>query len=1304
MLLTDLFLRSVARHGERLAVDVPPGPGRPARQQVRYAELAAMADRLRSELAAHVEEEALVVVMLPRETPWLYAAQLGVMWAGAGYVCLDESFPDAHLAHVVQDARAVCVITDAARRGRFDGVDVEMLEVPDSVAVDALQPGDFAPVPGWCSERSLAYAIYTSGTTGKPKGVLIEHRGVVNLITSGLERFRVTADDRMSQNSSPAYDSSVEEIWLAFAAGAALVVMDDVTVRSGPDLPAWLRRERVTILCPPPTLLRTMAVRSPRTELPELRMCYVGGEPLPQDLADLWGESLRLENGYGPTECTVTVVRGQVCPGEAVTIGEPVPPHVAHVLDEQLHAVPDGSPGELCIAGPGLARGYLGLEELTAERFPTLPGIGRVYRTGDVVTRGADGRLSYGGRIDSQVKVRGYRIEVEAVEAVLARCAGVREVAVVARGEEPSRMLVAHVVADSEHDTLDVKALTEAVAAELPRYMVPGAFTTCPALPRSVGGKVDRRALAATPPVAAHQADAPPGDGSLRGVVAGAFASALGVRPEELTDDDDFFARGGNSLRAALLVSALRGDERLRAVAVRDVYAAPTVRGLAEVAALRARPGGAAARAGSAHGSAGGSALWSTVVHAAFLLTEWAVVAVTLWAVAVYVFPWLLAMPLVTLLVVLPCLAPGIRLITAVLGVFGAVTAKRLVIGRYCAGRTPAWGSLRARHWVVTRFAAWIPWGLFEGTEMTSVVLRMLGARVGRRVHFHRGVALQGGGWDLLEIGDDVSFGRDAELTMCELDDGELHIGPVRVGSGAMLDVRAGLGPGAVVGAGAVVRALAFVPAGAAVAAGAEAAGVPATQLGAAPPAPTAAVGRSWRYTSWVLLLRLVTSALAWAPFSLVAWTIARIFELDGTDVVQWLLVDGPSSLPALFLLLVATASLGVLVSLLGSALLLRVLPRVPAGVFGRWTIRYWWASTRMRWLEAAGDWLSGSLFWPRWLRLAGMRVEDDVEVSSIHDVLPERVSLGGSSFLADGVYLGTPRVRCGEVTVGETSLGRETFVGNHAIVTQGERMPNGLLLGVSTCADADAMPADSAWFGNPAFRLPQREVVEVDRALTHEPGLLRVLNRLFWESLRFTLPLLPAAVALWWFDVLVAGGFWWSVVATVAAPIGFALVVLATKWLLLGRVRPGQHGLWSCWASRWDFHYVLWNRYGRALLSPLEGTLILPWFLRAMGMKIGRRCVLGDGFAQVVDPDMITIEDGATVHALFQAHSFEDRVLKIDRVRLGARCTIGRGAVVLYGADVGEDAHVMPHSVVMKRELLLPGRRYAGAPTNEVG
>jgi non-ribosomal peptide synthetase-like protein len=168
----------------------------------------------------------------------------------------------------------------------------------------------------------------------------------------------------------------------------------------------------------------------------------------------------------------------------------------------------------------------------------------------------------------------------------------------------------------------------------------------------------------------------------------------------------------------------------------------------------------------------------------------------------------------------------------------------------------------------------------------------------------------------------------------------------------------------------------------------------------------------------------------------------------------------------------------------------------------------------------------------------------------------------------------------------------------------------------------------------------------------------------------------------------------------TVVAGASLCALVLALKWVLLGRVRPGTHALWSCWCSRWDCFYVAWGMYARAFLARLEGTLWLSWYLRAMGMTLGRRVLLGPGFAQVVDPDMLVIEDGATVSAMFQAHTFEDRVLKIDRISIRRGATIGEGAVPLYGAEVGAGAVVAPHSVVMKRERLLPGTRYEGAPT----
>jgi non-ribosomal peptide synthetase-like protein len=169
---------------------------------------------------------------------------------------------------------------------------------------------------------------------------------------------------------------------------------------------------------------------------------------------------------------------------------------------------------------------------------------------------------------------------------------------------------------------------------------------------------------------------------------------------------------------------------------------------------------------------------------------------------------------------------------------------------------------------------------------------------------------------------------------------------------------------------------------------------------------------------------------------------------------------------------------------------------------------------------------------------------------------------------------------------------------------------------------------------------------------------------------------------------------------ATLGIGAFFCLLVLSLKWILLGRVRAGAHPLWSCWCSRWDFLYVAWAVYASRLLATLEGTLLLSWYLRAMGMRLGRRVVLGSGFAQVVDPDMLRFEDGATVSCQFQAHTFEDRVLKIDQVHIRSHATVGSTAVLLYGSDIGARAQVAPHSVVMKRESLVPGESYAGCPT----
>ncbi|MCK6458877.1 MAG: AMP-binding protein, partial [Planctomycetes bacterium] len=244
-LLHGFFERSAREHPGRTAIEVPPGTGRPGQRTATYAELSARAGAVAARVRGHVRGETLVPILLPRDTPDLWAAQLGVLMAGAAFVCIDPAFPDGHARAILADAGATLLLTDAEGAARGLGEAIDVAAIPP-----AARPPE---PPPFLTPASLAYVIYTSGTTGAPKGVMIEHRSIANLVGEDLERFALGPGDRVAQGSSAAYDSSIEETWLAFAAGATLVVLDDEAARLGPDLAPWLRRERITVFCPPPT-------------------------------------------------------------------------------------------------------------------------------------------------------------------------------------------------------------------------------------------------------------------------------------------------------------------------------------------------------------------------------------------------------------------------------------------------------------------------------------------------------------------------------------------------------------------------------------------------------------------------------------------------------------------------------------------------------------------------------------------------------------------------------------------------------------------------------------------------------------------------------------------------------------------------------------------------------------------------------------------------------------------------------------------------------------------------------------------
>jgi non-ribosomal peptide synthetase-like protein len=1308
--LHELFEVAAREWPDAVAIDVPPGRSRPERLLVSYAELERRARAIAARLQTLVTRECVVAIMLPRDSDLLYAAQLAVLKAGAAHMCIDPAFPDDRVNALLADSDAAVLLTDASGLRRTRGLlGVATVFDAGSLAAHSVADDDGLTAPEWIGPSSLAYVIYTSGTTGTPKGTLIEHSAIVNLVTSDLAEFDLGPGDRVVQHSSAVYDSSVEETWLALASGATLLVMDDDAVRLGPDLPAWLRRERATVFCPTPTLLRATGCRDPERELPDLRLLYVGGEALPRDVAERWASGRRLENGYGPTECTVTSLRAWIHSGNDVSIGTPVVGTSAWVLDESLREVPDGETGELCLGGVGLARGYHRRPELTAHRFLEHPALGRIYRTGDLAQRTADGVFHLHGRLDSQVKLRGHRVELEEIEARLARCDGVQEAACCLQEAGVTQVLVAFVVPASADAPPDEEKLRQLLRDTLPTHMVPARITTLTSLPTTTGGKLDRRSLPTIDVDGLRDGrDTVMPRNATEARIAAAFVEVLRLNAPPSVTANFFDDLDGDSLSAAIAVSILQDDPATAAITVRDLYDHPSA---ADLAAFAAESTGERDDGSRPHEPRPPvkRPVAATFFQSAWLFTDFVIASLLSYVVLFHAMPAVVErIGVVASTLLFPPLALiGLAAYT-VATVAYAVWVKRHLVGRYQPMRVPIWGRQWLKHWVVSRAAARIPWWLLEGTEYQKIALRALGARVGERVHIHRGVELIDGGWDLLEIGDDVTLSQGAGVRLIELEAGEMIVGPVVLEPGCTLDVHAGVRTDCRVGRDAFLTAHSSLPRGGRIPSGERWDGIPARAAGQAPRVPTVARDRTFSpRTAGDLLLGARLALVMFLAFptevlSLAVWQwYANIFSSTASAFGTLFDVRAAATV-------VALAVVSVPLWLLMAAIACRVLGRGRDRVVSRWSAAFipLWLVPDL--VDSTQRWLYGTLFWPHWLRLAGARIGRDCEVSSLIDALPSTIDIGDHSFLADGIYLGGARVHRGTVTVRPVALASNVFLGNGAVVPGGVRVPEGTLLGINTVADPRLMRPHTAWFGHPPLRLRRRPVSAADSRRAEHPSALRRASRLFWETARFLLPIGPVlafVLYLWAIErVTVTGSLLQLTIAIPLISLGTALLpivtALATKWLLLGRARPGMHPLWSCWASRWDFFCVVWNVYVRELAVELRWTALLAVLLRAAGARVGRGVVLDGRLVEdLPDPDMITIEDGATVEGTFQAHTFEDRVLKNGPVVIRAGATVSHNAVLLYGADVGTNTRVAPHSVIMKHERLLPGISYEGFP-----
>ncbi|MFJ4672562.1 Pls/PosA family non-ribosomal peptide synthetase [Kitasatospora purpeofusca] len=1254
-------------------------PAEPAlddgRTVLGYRALAAEVEQLRRRLAAAgIGRGDRVGVRVPSGTNDLYVSVLAVLAAGAAYVPVDFEDPDERAQLVFEEA-AVAAVLGAERALTLTGGAGEPLGAREPLADRT--PDGHRPTPA-----DDAWIIFTSGSTGRPKGVAVSHRNAAAFVDAEAALFLqdepIGPGDRVMAGLSVAFDASCEEMWLAWRHGACLVPVPRSQVRSGADLGPWLAEQEITVVSTVPTL----AALWPAEALNEVRLLIFGGEACPPELVQrVVTEGREVWNTYGPTEATV-VACGALLTGEGpVRIGLPLDGWDLVVVDEAGEPVAPGGTGQLVIGGVGLAR-YLDPEK-DAEKYAPLPSMGweRAYRSGDLVQADPEGLL-FLGRADEQIKLGGRRIELGEVDAALQALPGVAGAAAAVRtARGGNQLLVGYLVTGEGWDR---EQAVQRLRAELPAALVP-LLAPVDTLPTRTSGKVDRNALPW--PLPDLETGGP--TEQLYGTeawLAEQWTEILGVPVSG--SREDFFAIGGGSLAAARLTTLLR--VRYPNAAVLDIYQNPTLRKLARHLE-RSSVGTGEAR------TVDPVPTRAKLLQVLLLLPLFTVVGLR-WTAALLALGNLLShldgfgwAPTASWWAVAPLAAvlftPAGRL---ALGAGGA----RLLLRGLRPGSYPRGGGVHLRLWAAERLAEVSGATSLSGAWLVRYA-RALGAKVGEEVDLHALPPVTG----MLKLGRGCAVEAEVDLNGYWVDGDRLVVGPLKVGSGAVVGTRSTLLPGARIGKRSQVVAGSSVTGH--VPTGQRWGGAPAVKLGRAE--------RTWpkerpvRRARWSALFGLSGTALSLLPLlPALAGLAVLVPFVDPADGL------GGALGGALLGLLPAVLAFGVVYAaqLVAAVRLLSI--GLEPGVHPLYGRVGWQAWTVTQLMDQAREVLFplyAGLVTPLWLRALGMRVGRHAEVSTVL-ALPSLTTVGDGAFLADDTLMAPYELGGGWVRLGEAKVGERAFLGNSGMTAPGRSVPKRGLVGVLSATPAKAKKGGS-YLGMPPVRLP-RSADRADQSLTYEPPVRLLWARGLVEVCRLVPVLASGALGLLTLAALSWLAVAWSPLAAalLSGPVLLAsgtvacAVAVAAKWLLVGRFRAVEHPLWSGFVWRNEladtFVEVLAVPW---LVGAVPGTPVLNLWLRALGAKVGRGVWCESYW--LPEADLVTLGDGVSINrgCVVQTHLFHDRIMRMDTVVLREGATLGPGGIVLPGSTVGARSTLGPASLVMRAESVPADSRWLGNP-----
>lgn len=1254
----------------------------------------------------------------------LHVAVLGITKAGASYVPLDKEMPAE---------RVEAVLTEVGAKG-YISEDKLNLSCPRFAVVPEPNLDELIYITPGARPDDWAYVLYTSGSTGKPKGIPIAHRQICHLVRSEHYVLEVSSTDRVYQGFSVSFDMWCEETWISYFAGATLWVADAATAKSIDELADVLRKQRITVLHAVPSLLAVM-----EDDVPSLRLVNAGGEACTTQVLSRWSvESRRFYNSYGPTETTVTATLIALKPGDAITIGIPLPNYNLAVVDEQLNVVPRGERGELVVTGPGVCKGYINLPDLTSKKFVPKPNAmaempgDTVYRTGDAAVINADGSIDFQGRFDDQIKLRGYRIELGEIENRLSGLAEITAAAVAVKKDANGQDHLAGYVVCDDPVNMNQQHIREELAKVLPAYMIPSVIVQLSDMPRLPSGKIDRKALP-VPAMLLENAvsitnevidlDAPTGER-----VVAALRKFFPNREIDLSQD--FFTDlGGHSLLAAAFVSRLRREANLPQASLKDIYLNRPLSKLVEHWESKPVAEKKAKRVFNEIPKM--RFIWCWLAQSVSLLLMYGLFAIQIF------FPYLgyyyvveethnIPYAITTALCMFCFIPPLFALFS--------VGIKWLVIGRMKEGDYPLWGSYYFRWWFVKTMQRLLPSQFLNGTPLYNGYLRRMGVKVAKDAQLS---AITIGAEDLVTIGSDVSISSQAILNNAYVEDGLLKLRRITLGDHAYVGSSAIIAGGATVEAWGELQDLSYLQEGKTIKSGEIWQGSPAVlkekkAIEDLPQPLHVSPGTRFRYSVIFTLSLLIFPFVILLPL---LPTIIIINNLDNStpDYDFSYLIVTPSL--ALSYIIIFTFVTVVLTRLLQWGIKPGKFP-----IYSWFYVRKWFADQLMTLSLIVLHPIYATVYISLLFRALGAKVGKNTEISTASSVTHPLLNIGKGAFVADAVTLGEADVRGQQLILDNTVIGNNSFVGNSALIPQGYNLPGRMLIGVlSTPPSKEQLEGAKAkdWFGSPAIALPRRQASRTfATALTARPSAGRVLARSIVEFIRILIPetvilvcsilfiafthdlLLPlkdgSTMPLWEHNFLrfmIPARYgvnmpWWEIVLLLPfyyllfMGLPAFLVTVIMKWVTVGVYKPEQRPMWT--SKVWRSEAVTSTYEALSvpfLLDFMKGTPWLPIILRLLGVKTGKRVWMNT--TDITEYDMVHIGDDTALNDDCgpQTHLFEDRVMKVGPVKMGKRCSIGARSIILYDSEIGDNVNMDALSLVMKGENLQSDSNWGGSP-----